>query len=108
MDIKEAGHGKRPMDGLGACIKQTIKDIITYNPGGIISNIEELMQCMPDLSNICISTYNEDDIISYRELLPDLDDLKIIESGGFGISKYIRFLSWKKIMEFYIGISFPW
>ena len=54
MDIKEAGHGKRPMDGLGACIKQTIKDIITYNPGGIISNIEELMQYMPDLS---ISVY---------------------------------------------------
>ena len=76
-----------PMDGLGACIKQTIKDPITYNPNGIISNTEKLMQYMPDLSNICISTYKEDDIISYRELLPDMDDLKIIESGGFGIPK---------------------
>ena len=80
-------HGKGPMDGFGACIKQTIKDTITYNPNGIISNTEELMQYMPDLSNICISTYNENDIISYREFFPDMDDLKILESGGFGIPK---------------------
>ena len=38
-------------------------------------------------ANICILTYNEYDIIFYRGLLPDMDDLKIIESGGFGISK---------------------
>ena len=44
-----------PMDGLGACIKQTLRTI-TYNPNGIINNTEKLMQYMPDLSNICIST----------------------------------------------------
>ena len=44
------------MDGLGACIKQTIKGTITYNPNGIISNTGELMQYMADLSNICILT----------------------------------------------------
>ena len=52
----ESGHGKAPMDGLGACIKQTIKGTITYNPNGIISNTGELMQYMADLSNICILT----------------------------------------------------
>ena len=51
----ESGHGKAPMDGLGACIKQTIKGTITYNPNGR-SNTGELMQYMADLSNICILT----------------------------------------------------
>ena len=51
-------------------------------------------------------TYNEHDVNSYRELLPDMNDLKIIESGGLGISKvYDIFipkedngtLYWKKV-----------
>ena len=42
---------------------------------------------MPEVSDICISTYNEDDINSCGELLPDMDDLEIVESGVFGISK---------------------
>ena len=49
--FRQAGHGNRPMDGLGACIKQTIKDTITFNPNEIISNTGELMQYMADLSN---------------------------------------------------------
>ena len=51
----QTGHGKGPMDVLGACIKQTIKGTITYNPNGR-SNTGELMQYMADLSNICILT----------------------------------------------------
>ena len=45
------------------------------------------MQDIPELSDICISTYNKDDVKSCRKLLEDTDDLKIRESGGFGISK---------------------
>ena len=60
----EVGHGKGPMDGVGACIKQTIQDTIAYNPNGIISSEYEFMQYMPELSNISISTYNGDDINS--------------------------------------------
>ena len=57
-------------------------------------------------ANICISTYNKYDIIFYTGLLPDMDDLKIIESGGFGISKVHeifvlkednQILYWKKV-----------
>ena len=66
------------MDGLGACIKQTIKDTITFNPCGR-SNTREFVQYMAGLSSI--STYNEDDIIFYGGLLPDMDDLKIIVKG---------------------------
>ena len=54
----EASHGKGPMDGVGACIKQSIMDTIVYNPNGIISNTEELMQYMSELSNICTLSYN--------------------------------------------------
>ena len=68
-------------------MRTMLKETTAFNSNGIISNTEELMQYLPELSNICISTYNEDDINSYRELLPDMDDLKMIESGGFGISK---------------------
>ena len=49
--FRQAGHGNGPMDGLGACIKQTIKDTITFNLNDIISNTGELMQYMADLSN---------------------------------------------------------
>ena len=49
--FRQAGHGNGPMDGLGACIKQTIKDTITFNPNDIISNTGEIMQYMADLSN---------------------------------------------------------
>ena len=102
----EAGHGKGAMDGLGACIKETLKDTIMFNPNGIISNKGELKQYMANLLNICISTYNEDDIVFYRGFLPDMDDLKIIESGGFVISKVHEIfilkedngiLYWKKV-----------
>ena len=94
----EAGHGKRPMDCVGACIKQTIKNIIAYNSNNVKSNTEDLMQYMPELSNICILTY-KDDVNSYRELLPDTNDLKIIESGGFGISKVHKIFIPKKDNE---------
>ena len=94
----ETGHGKGPMDVVGACIEQTIKHTIAYNSNG--------MQHIAELTNIYISTYNEDDVNSYRELLPDMDDLKIGESGGFGISRVHEIfipkedneiLYWKKV-----------
>ena len=46
-----AGHGNGSIDVLGACIKQTIKDKITFNLNDIISNTGERMQYMADLSN---------------------------------------------------------
>ena len=61
---------------------------------------------MADLSNICISIYSEDDIMFYRGLLLDMDDSKIIELEGFGISKVHEIfilkedngiLYWKKV-----------
>ena len=54
------------------------------------------MQYMADLSNICISTYSEDDIMFYRGLLPDMDESEIIELEGFGISKVHEIFIWKE------------
>ena len=56
MDIYRGLPWKGPMDGVEACIKQTIEDTIAYNPNGIIRNREELTQYMPELSNIFILT----------------------------------------------------
>ena len=95
------------MDGVETCIKQTIEDTIAYNPNGIIGNTEELMQYMPELSSICILILNEDDVNSYRDLLSDMDDLKIIKPRVFGISKVHENFIVKKKMEFYTGKRFP-
>ena len=95
------------MDGVETCIKQTIEDTIAYNPNGIIGNTEELMQYMPELSSICILILNEDDVNSYRDLLSDMDDLKIIKPRVFGISKVHENFIAKKKMEFYTGKKFP-
>lgn len=95
------------MDGVETCIKQTIEDTIAYNPNGIIGNTEELMQYMPELSSICILILNEDDVNSYRDLLSDMDDLKIIKPRVFGISKVHENFIVKKKMEFYTGKKFP-
>lgn len=107
MDIYRGLPWKGPMDGVEACIKQTIEDTIAYNPNGIIRNREELTQYMPELSNIFILTLNEDDVNSYRELLSDMDDLKIIKPRVFGISKVHENFIVKKKMEFYNGKRFP-
>ena len=107
MDIYRGLPWKRPMDGVEACIKQTIEDTIAYNPNGIIGNTEELMQYMPELSSICILILNEDDVNSYRDLLSDMDDLKIIKPRVFGISKVHENFIAKKKMEFYTGKKFP-
>ena len=84
----ESGHGKGPMDGVGAGIKQTIKDTIAYNPKGVITNTDEVMQYMPEMPSVRISTYKEEEVNQFKSLYPKiLDNLKIISSGGFGISQ---------------------
>ena len=57
----ETGHGKGPMDGVGAAVKKSIKDTLAYNPDKVIRNTEQLMQYLPD-SNIIITTYNQNDV----------------------------------------------
>ena len=90
------------MHDAGACTKQTIKDTIGYNPNDIISNTEELMT---EVSNICISTYNVKMMsIPAESYFQTWVIWKLLSQGNLEYSKYMRFLSWKKIMEFY-GIS---
>ena len=81
----ESGHGKGPMDGVGASVKHTIKDTLAYNPNEVIRNTEQLLKYLPK-TNISISSYNNMDVENISSQIPSSENLSII-SFGFGVSK---------------------
>ena len=98
----ESGHGKVPMNGVGASIKNEIDNAIAFNPNSVITCASELWEFLPK-DNKQISMYSEEDVQRYKEMLPS--DLKIA-CKSFGISSIheIKFsplddnqLSWKKV-----------
>ena len=82
----ETGHGKGPMDGVGSGIKKTIKDTISYNPDAAIQNTDDLLDYLPEMKNLIISTYKEKYVKKVSSLIPSQEKLSI-SSQGFGISK---------------------
>ena len=73
------------MDGVGAAVKNVIKDTIAYNPMSVIRNTEQLMAKLPDM-NVEVSTYNENIVKKYASLYPTpLRKLKLISACGFNI-----------------------
>ena len=84
----ETGHGKGPMDGIGGGIKRVVKDTISYNPNSVIRNTKQLLEDLPELENIIIDTYNEDDITEIRKFFPckEVETMKIA-CKELGISK---------------------
>ena len=83
----ESGHGKGPMDGVGSGIKRAVKDTISYRPNDVIRDTTQLMEHLPELNNIIIDTYNEEDVLKARQGFgqENVNSLKII-SNGIGIS----------------------
>ena len=103
----ETGHGKGPMDGVGAAVKSVICDTLAYNPNGVIRNTEQLMTFIPSMQNVQIMTYDEDDHTDCLEVLPkQIKNLKLLTRCGFGIKKVHEVvipqsdaLLWKKKSE---------
>jgi len=60
----EAGHGKGPMDGVGAVLKKTAHRVIAYRRDAVITNTQQLLEHFPP-TNISISTYTN----AYIELI---------------------------------------
>ena len=55
---------------VGGGIKMAVKDTISYNPNGIIKSTEQLLlEYLPELENIIIDTYNQDDITKIRNFM---------------------------------------
>ena len=81
----ESGHGKGPMDGIGAKIKMKVKDTIAFLPNEVIRNTEELLNHLPLMDNISIATYTENSVQNNTSLLPNPKNLKI--NSALGISK---------------------
>ena len=81
----EKGHGKGPMDGVGAAVKRVITDTIAYNPMSVIRNTEQLMAKLPQI-NVEVSSYVESDVKRYISLYPTpLRKLKLLSDCGFNI-----------------------
>ena len=81
----EKGHGKGPMDGVGAAVKRVVSDTIAYNPKSVIRNTDQLMAKLP-IMNVEVSTYSEKDVRKYVNLIPTpLRKLKLSSDCGFNI-----------------------
>ena len=68
------------MDGVGATIKTSIKDTISYLPNEVISSTEDVLNRLPIMSNTLIATYKETQVQTYSSMLPK--DFKITSSLG--------------------------
>ncbi|XP_050506167.1 uncharacterized protein LOC126884279 [Diabrotica virgifera virgifera] len=70
-NYSEAGHGKGAPDGIGATIKRTADQLITFNHD--INNFDVFVKCIQEnISNIHIKCLNENNIEKFDAFLPPL------------------------------------
>ena len=99
----EAGHGKGPMDGVGATVKNSIDDCTAFKPSSVISCASELLPLLPPLK-VVISTYDQSLVDEFAKEIPKFLDLNWNE---FGISQVheIKFeplsseIQWKQLSK---------
>ena len=65
----ESGHGKGPMDGVGAAIKRMVDDIVAFNPDAVIASARDILPLLPP-SNIMMSTYSQSDVDTFQAKVP--------------------------------------
>ena len=82
----ESGHGKGPMDGVGAAIKNAIDQaaIAAESMPDVVIRISADVIPILNLHNVIISTYNEDDVVAVKNTIPNQLS---INWRKFGISK---------------------
>ena len=80
----EVGHGKGPADGVGATVKTTIKDILSYSPNSVINCANNIIKSWPISSTISIFEYTKIDVAKMTKMVPK--DLKFM-SKPFGLGK---------------------
>lgn len=76
----ESGHGKGPMDGVGAAIKNAIDDavIASESMGSVVVRSAEDLMPLLNLVNVEISKYSAEDIELMNSSAPDFSSLSII------------------------------
>ena len=82
----ESGHGKGPMDGVGATIKNSTDDVVIASESMPDVCIRSCMDIFPilNLPNITISAYNDESIATMTKKIPNN---LLISWKKFGISK---------------------
>ena len=81
----ESGHGKGPMDGVGAAIKNAIDQaaIAAESMPDVVRTSADVIPIL-NLHNVIISTYNEDHVVAVKNTIPNQLS---INWRKFGISK---------------------
>ena len=80
----ESGHGKGPMDGVGAVIKNAIDQTIAYHPNDTVTSTKDVLRLL-ELIDVELYTFSDADITSQSNLLPPAKSLRLI-CKKFGIS----------------------
>ena len=110
----ESGHGKGPMGGAGASVKNDIDDAIAFHPNSVISCVSDLMPLL-SVGDKHLSIYTEKDIKRHQGLLhSDLDIVKSRKRIGISCIPEIRFtlednnqIDWKAISDVaFVSVQF--
>lgn len=105
------------MDGVGGGIKRVVRDVIPYNPNGVVRNTEQLMDYLPITPNIVIETYEQDDVGQVQKLYPENFGSVNIVSQDIDISKVHEVfcrkednkkVQWKALSDDEIFINAQW
>ena len=80
----ESGHGKGPMDGVGAVIKNAIDQTIAYHPNDTVTSTKDVLRLLEPI-DVEMYTFSKDDIKCQADLLPSPKSLRLI-CKKFGIS----------------------
>lgn len=68
-NYSESGHGKGAPDGIGAVLKSTADNLVTF--GQDVSTFDQFIDIVKqNVENIAIMTVDEDDILAKGTLLP--------------------------------------
>ena len=74
----ESGHGKGIPDGIGATAKKAIENLMLSNPSIPVYSVENLLKngLQEAVPSIGLYTYEEEDIINFRNPIPKLKPMK--------------------------------
>lgn len=74
----ESGHGKGIPDGIGATVKKAIENLMLSNPSVPMYTVDDLLKngLEEAIPSIGLYTYQEVDIIKFRNAIPKLKPMK--------------------------------
>ena len=91
--FSETGHGKQPMDDVGAVIKNICKDTTVYSANAVIWNTDQFLKYLTQNENITTGNYIDVDLKFHKFMFPNSFSIKC---KNFGLSKCVE-IWWTEI-----------